>query len=84
MVAVKRRRSSHSISTQNLSTISQATIAAQITAEDMQVCLQHLAQNGRRDDCLALMRELGCWQSQINTGSDEIFAIPYLGTDLTT
>ena len=50
----------------------------------MQVRLQHLAQNGRRDDCLALMRELGCWQSQINTGSDEILAMPYLGTDLTT
>ena len=80
MVAVKRRRSSHSISTQNLSTISQATIAAQITAEEMQLRLQQLAQNGRRDDCLALMRELGSWQSRNKSCNTEQLVMPYLGT----
>ena len=49
----------------------------------MQVRLQHLAENGRRDDCLALMRELGSWQSRNKSCNTEQLVMPYLGTELT-
>ena len=46
----------------------------------MQVRLQHLAENGRRDDCLALMRELGSWQGRNKSCNTEQLVMPYLGT----
>ena len=77
---MQRRRGRIRPSTEITSTISRAEIAAQITAEDMQARLQHLAENGRRDDCLALMRELGSWQSQNKSCNTEQLVMPYLGT----
>ena len=77
---MQRRRGRIRPSTEITSTISRAEIAAQITAEDMQVRLQHLAEKGRRDDCLALMRELGSWQSRNKSCNTEQLVMPYLGT----
>ena len=77
---MQRRRGRIRPSTEITSTISRAEIAAQITSEDMQVRLQHLAENGRRDDCLALMRELGSWQSRNKSCNTEQLVMPYLGT----
>ena len=77
---MQRRRGRIRPLTEITSTISRAEIAAQITAEDMQVRLQHLAENGRRDDCLALMRELGSWQSRNKSCNTEQLVMPYLGT----
>ncbi|MGC6482862.1 MAG: hypothetical protein ACON4T_04785 [Synechococcus sp.] len=39
-------------------------LVASITADDMRAQLNRLAGEGRRDDCLALMQELGDWQSK--------------------
>lgn len=48
-----------------------------ISKDDMKHRLKQLAQEGRRDDCLALMRELGDWQS-ISSPTEVLFA-PHLG-----
>lgn len=38
-------------------------IVMMVTADDMALRLKQLAQQGRQQDCLALMQELGDWQS---------------------
>ena len=38
-------------------------IVMMLTSDDMTLRLKQLAQQGRQDDCLALMQELGDWQS---------------------
>ncbi|NDD68624.1 MAG: hypothetical protein EBZ29_04305 [Synechococcaceae bacterium WB9_4xC_028] len=53
-----------------------------ITSDDMGAQLKRLAREGRRDDCIALMQELGDWQSRAKKGSKEpILWIPSLPSD---
>jgi len=47
-----------------------------ITWEDMAARLKTLAQEGRRDDCLALMQELGEWQSRSAKAKTSVLWIP--------
>jgi hypothetical protein len=47
-----------------------------ITKDDMNQRLKELAQEGKRDDCLALMRELGDWQG--SSKPSEVLFAPYL------
>jgi len=47
-----------------------------ITKDDMKQRLKELAREGRRDDCLALMHELGDWQSR--SSSTEVLFVPNL------
>ena len=54
-------------------------LAATITIDDMRGQLTRLARDGRRDDCLALMQELGDWQRKDGNAIREALSIPYLG-----
>jgi len=47
-------------------------IVMMLTSDDMTLRLKQLAQQGRQDDCLALMQELGDWQSY---GRGDLFPI---------
>jgi hypothetical protein len=47
-----------------------------ITCDDMAARLKTLAQEGRRDDCLALMQELGEWQSRSAKAKTSVLWIP--------
>ena len=61
------------------SRLSHGETAAAITADDMRLQLNRLALEGRRDDCLALMQELGNWQSNDPSERKDVLFIPYLG-----
>ncbi|MEB3158431.1 MAG: hypothetical protein VKK03_03105 [Synechococcus sp.] len=52
-----------------------------MTAAHMHVQLKHLAKQGRRDDCLALMQELGDWQSRDPHQMQEVLFLPHLDTE---
>ena len=54
-------------------------LAATITIDDMRGQLTRLARDGRRDDCLALMQELGDWQGKNGNAISEALSMPYLG-----
>ena len=61
------------------SRLSLGETAAAITADDMRLQLNRLALEGRRDDCLALMQELGNWQSSDPSERKDVLCVPYLG-----
>ena len=50
-----------------------------LTSDDMSLRLKQLAREGRQDDCLALMQELGDWQSSGRGALSPILHAPYLG-----
>ena len=50
-----------------------------ITSDDMKLRLKQLAEQGRQQDCLALMHELGDWQSYGRTTLSPILHAPYIG-----
>ena len=54
-------------------------LAAAITTDDMRGQLNRLALDGRSQDCVALMEELGDWQSNDGNGIATALSIPYLG-----
>ena len=54
-------------------------IAMMITSDDMKLRLKQLAEQGRQQDCLALMHELGDWQSYGRTTLSPILHAPYIG-----
>ena len=54
-------------------------LAAIITTDDMRGQLNRLARDGRRNDCVALMQELGDWQRKDCSGITTALYIPYLG-----
>ncbi|MGB1195863.1 MAG: hypothetical protein ACPG3W_04185 [Synechococcus sp.] len=47
-----------------------------VTKDDMKQRLKELAKEGKRDDCLALMRELGDWQG--SSSPTEVLFAPHL------
>ena len=54
-------------------------IVMMITSDDMKLRLKQLADQGRQEDCLALMHELGDWQSYGRTMLSPILHAPYIG-----
>ena len=50
-----------------------------LTSDDMKARLKTLAQQGRQQECLALMQELGDWQSYGRGDLAPILHAPYLG-----
>ena len=50
-----------------------------ITTDDMNLRLKQLADQGRQEDCLALMHELGDWQSYGRTTLSPILHAPFIG-----
>ena len=52
-----------------------------LTSDDMTLRLKQLAREGRRDDCLALMQELGDWQSYGRGDLSPILHAPYIGSN---
>ena len=50
-----------------------------LTSDDMKARLKTLAQQGRQQECLALMQELGDWQSYGRGVLAPILHAPYLG-----
>ena len=54
-------------------------IVMMLTSDDMKSRLKTLAQQGRQQECLALMQELGDWQSYGRGVLAPILHAPYLG-----
>ena len=54
-------------------------IVMMLTSDDMKARLKSLAQQGRQQECLALMQELGDWQSYGRGDLAPILHAPYLG-----
>ena len=54
-------------------------IVLMITTDDMKLRLKQLADQGRQEDCLALMHELGDWQSYGRTTLSPILHAPFIG-----
>tara|TARA_Y100000991_G_C21658092_1_gene215515 strand:- start:146 stop:391 length:246 start_codon:yes stop_codon:yes gene_type:complete len=54
-------------------------IVLMITTDDMNLRLKQLADQGRQEDCLALMHELGDWQSYGRTTLSPILHAPFIG-----
>ena len=54
-------------------------IVMMLTSDDMRARLKSLAQQGRQQECLALMQELGDWQSYGRGDLAPILHAPYLG-----
>ena len=52
-----------------------------LTSDDMTLRLKQLAREGRQDDCLALMQELGDWQSYGRGDLSPILHAPYIGSN---
>ncbi len=50
-----------------------------ITSDDMKLRLKQLADQGRQQDCLALMHELGDWQSYGRATLAPILHAPFIG-----
>ena len=50
-----------------------------VTSDDMTLRLKQLADQGRQEDCLALMHELGDWQSYGRSTLAPILHAPYIG-----
>ena len=50
-----------------------------ITSDDMKLQLKKLADQGRQQDCLALMQELGDWQSYGRATLEPILHAPFIG-----
>jgi|TARA_B100001939_G_scaffold313647_1_gene297551 hypothetical protein len=50
-----------------------------LTMDDLQHRLNQLAREGRQQDCLALMKELGDWQSYGRGNVAPILHAPYNG-----
>ena len=50
-----------------------------LTMDDLQNRLNQLAREGRQQDCLALMKELGDWQSYGRGNVAPILHAPYTG-----
>ena len=56
-------------------------IVMMLTSDDMTLRLKQLAREGRQDDCLALMQELGDWQSYGRGDLSPILHAPYIGSN---
>ena len=54
-------------------------IVMMITSEDMKLRLKQLADQDRQQDCLALMNELGDWQSYGQATLEPILHAPFIG-----
>lgn len=54
-------------------------IVMMITTDDMTLRLKELARQGRQQDCLALMQELGDWQSYGRGELSPILHASYIG-----
>ena len=54
-------------------------IVLMITTDDMKLRLKQLSDQGRQEDCLALMHELGDWQSYGRTTLLPILHAPFIG-----
>ena len=54
-------------------------IVMMLTMDDLQHRLNQLAREGRQQDCLALMQELGDWQSYGRGKVAPILHAPYTG-----
>ena len=54
-------------------------IVMMITSDDMKLRLKQLADQGRQQDCLALMHELGDWQSYGRATLEPILHAPFIG-----
>ena len=50
-----------------------------LTSEDMTQRLSQLAREGRQQDCLALMQELGDWQSYGRGAVAPVLHAPFIG-----
>ena len=50
-----------------------------LTSEDMAQRLNQLAREGRQQDCLALMQELGDWQSYGRGAVAPVLHAPFIG-----
>ena len=55
-------------------------IVMMLTSDDMTLRLKQLAREGRRDDYLSLMQELGDWQSYGRGDLSPILHAPYIGS----
>ena len=56
----------------------QREIVMMITFDDMTSRLQQLAKEGRQQDCIALMHELGDWQSYERGKTAPILCVSYI------
>ena len=56
-------------------------IVMMLTSDDMTLRLKQLAREARQDACLALMQELGDWQSYGRGGLSPILHAPYNGSN---
>ena len=74
----KRRRQPHK-SELRLKQSQRREIVLMITTDDMKLRLKQLADQGRQDDCLALIHELGDWQSYGRTTLSPILHAPFIG-----
>ena len=54
-------------------------IVLMISTDDMKLRLKQLVDQGRQEDCRALMHELGDWQSYGRTTLSPILHAPYIG-----
>ena len=54
-------------------------IVMMLTSDDMALRLKQLGAEGRQQDCLALMQELGDWQSYGRGTLAPILHAPYIG-----
>jgi hypothetical protein len=54
-------------------------IVMMLTSEDMALRLNQLAREGRQQDCLALMQELGDWQSYGRGAVAPVLHAPFIG-----
>ena len=54
-------------------------IVMMLTSDDMTLRLKQLAREGRQDYCLALMQELGDWQSYGRGAVAPVLHAPFIG-----
>ena len=74
----KRRRQQHELELR-FKRSQRREIVLMITTDDMNLRLKQLADQGRQEDCLALMHELGDWQSYGRTTLSPILHAPFIG-----
>ena len=74
-----QRHSQQSPDLQQAPSAQRREIVMMLTMDDLKQRLDQLAREGRQQDCLALMKELGDWQSYGRGNVAPILHAPYNG-----
>ena len=74
-----QRHSQQSPHLQQAPSAQRREIVMMLTMDDLKQRLDQLAREGRQQDCLALMKELGDWQSYGRGNVAPILHAPYTG-----